>query len=191
MWAIIGLGNPGRAYARTRHNAGFLLVRRIARKWGVRLSRPRFQAKIGEITRGGQQILLALPQTFMNNSGLAVKEIIHHRAIPLEQMVIIYDDLDIPLGEIRVRAEGSSGGHRGVESIIRELGATRFPRIRLGIGPLPEGVEAAEFVLSPFTSEEKLKMERSLEKAEAALELILAGQINEAMSRFNQRIKVQ
>lgn len=136
-------------------------------------------------------MLLALPQTFMNNSGLAVKEILRHRPIPLEQMVVIYDDLDIPLGEIRVRAEGSSGGHRGVESIIQAVGDTRFPRIRLGIGPLPEGIEAAEFVLSPFTPEEKREMDKSLEKAEAALELILAGQINEAMSRFNQRIRVQ
>ncbi len=191
MWAIIGLGNPGRAYARTRHNAGFMLVRRLARKWEVRLRKPRFHAKIGEISRGGRQILLALPQTYMNNSGLAVREIIRQRKIPLEQTVVIYDDLDIPLGEIRVRPEGSSGGHRGIESIIQEVGDTRFPRIRLGIGPLPEGADAAEFVLAPFPPDEMKEMEKSLLKAEIALELILAGRINEAMSRFNQKIKVQ
>lgn len=191
MWVIVGLGNPGRAYARTRHNAGFMLVKHLARQWGIKMRRYRFQAKIGEGLRGEKPVLLALPQTWMNNSGLAVREIIAHRAVSLDQVIVVYDDLDLPLGEIRIRPEGSSGGHRGVESIINEMGDHRFPRVRLGIGPLPDGEDAAEYVISPFTEEEMEIMEENLSKAEKAVELILEGKINEAMSRFNHKIKVK
>ncbi len=191
VWAIVGLGNPGRDYARTRHNAGFLLVRLLARQWEIRLKKHRFKAKIGEGFKGEQAVILMLPQTWMNNSGLAVKELVQHRDLTLNQLLVVYDDLDIVLGEIRVRPEGSSGGHRGVESIIKEIGDTRFPRVRLGIGPLPVGADAAEYVLAPFTEDEFKIMKESLAKAAQAVELILEGKIDEAMSRFNQKIKLQ
>ncbi len=150
MWAVVGLGNPGRRYAQTRHNVGFLFIRQVARNWKVRVKKRRFQAKIAEVERAQGRILLAMPQTFMNLSGQAVKQIVGGRKIELENLVVVYDDLDIPLGDIRVRKEGSAGTHKGMTSVIQELGSGRFPRIRVGIGPLPaEGGRGRVRALSP------------------------------------------
>lgn len=187
MWAVVGLGNPGRRYAQTRHNVGFLFIRQVARNWKVRVKKRRFQAKIAEVERAQGRILLAMPQTFMNLSGQAVKRIVGGRKIELENLVVVYDDLDIPLGDIRVRKEGSAGTHKGMTSVIQELGSGRFPRIRVGIGPLPAEGDAAEYVLSPLTPGERRLIDQTLLLAEEALGMILEGQIDEAMNRFNQK----
>ncbi len=187
MWAVVGLGNPGRRFAQTRHNVGFLFIRQLARNWKVRVKRRRFQAKIVEVERAQGKILLAMPQTFMNLSGQAVKQIVGGRKIESENLVVVYDDLDIPLGDIRVRKEGSAGTHKGMTSVIQELGSGKFPRIRVGIGPLPAEADPAEYVLSPLAHGERRIIDQALLLAEEALGMILEGQIDEAMNRFNQK----
>jgi PTH1 family peptidyl-tRNA hydrolase len=187
LWLVVGLGNPGEEYAATRHNAGFLLVRRLARCRGVELRGRAFKARTAIARGGDEDVLLALPQTYMNRSGISVREILAARDIPPGRLVVAYDDLDIPLGEIRIRAKGSPGTHKGMKSIVDETRTREFPRIRIGIGPLPEGRDAAAYVLSPFGRAERPLLERGLDEAEAALDLILAGGTDKAMARFNRR----
>ncbi len=187
MWLVVGLGNPGEEYSGTRHNAGFLLVQRVARARGVELRGRAFKSRTGVLRGGAEDVLLALPQTYMNRSGVAVREILAGREIPAGRLVVVYDDLDIPLGEIRVRKKGSPGTHKGMISIVSEVRTREFPRVRIGIGPLPGGRDAADYVLTPFRRSERPLLERSLEEAEAALDLILAGDTDRAMTRFNRR----
>lgn len=187
MWLVVGLGNPGEEYAATRHNVGFLLVRRVARSRGVELRGRAFKARTAVVRGGDEDVLLALPQTYMNRSGVSVREILAGRDIPPGRLVVAYDDLDIRLGEIRVRAKGSPGTHKGMKSIVGEIRTREFPRIRIGIGPLPEGRDAAAYVLSAFGRDERPLLENSLDEAEAALDLILAGGTDKAMARFNRR----
>jgi len=188
LWLVVGLGNPGEEYADTRHNAGFLLVRRAARARGVELRGRAFKARTAVARGGDEDVLLALPQTYMNRSGVSVREILAGRDIPPGRLVVAYDDLDIPLGEIRVRAKGSPGTHKGMKSIVDEIRTRDFARIRIGIGPLPAGRDAADYVLEPFGRKERADLEQSLDEAEAALELILAGETDQAMTRFNRRV---
>lgn len=187
MWLVVGLGNPGDEYAATRHNAGFMLVERMARAWGVALRGRLFKARTGVARRGEEDVLLALPKTFMNRSGLAVRAAMTGKDVPPGRLVVVYDDLDIPLGEIRVRKKGRPGTHKGMISVVGETRTEEFPRIRVGIGPLPAGRDAADFVLKPFGRAERSLLERSLEAAGEALEMILDGAIDRAMTRFNRR----
>lgn len=187
MWAVIGLGNPGRRYARTRHNVGFIFVRRMADRQGVKIKRRKYMARIAEIEMNDEKLILAQPQTYMNRSGLAVREIAQGYKLAPQDIIIVYDDLDIPLGQIRVRREGSGGSHHGLCSVIEELETQSFPRIRVGIGPLADREEAVRFVLAPFGGEEIPLLEKALDKAGKALTLILGGRIDTAMSTFNQK----
>lgn len=189
MWAVVGLGNPGKKYEATRHNAGFILIDRISQKWDVKLRKTKYSARASRIEREQGELLLVKPWTYMNRSGLAVKALIDKTGVKLSQLVTVYDDLDIPLGEIRVRKIGGAGTHNGMISIIQEIKSTQFPRIRIGIGPLPLGVEATNFVLSEFGKKEKKALEYSLDMAEEALDLILDLNIEEAMNRFNQTVR--
>jgi PTH1 family peptidyl-tRNA hydrolase len=187
LWLVVGLGNPGDEYADTRHNSGFMLVQRVARAWGVTLRGRAFKSRTVSVARGGDTVVLALPQTYMNLSGQAVREIMAGREIPPERLVVVYDDLDIPLGEIRVRGKGSPGTHKGMISVTAEIKTRDFARIRIGIGPLPAGRDAADFVLEPFRKNEKPYLEESLAEAEEALALILSGELERAMTRFNHK----
>ena len=189
MWAVVGLGNPGRRYSGTRHNVGFTFVRRVAKAWETKLRKRRFSSKIAEVEKENEKIMLVLPQTYMNNSGVAVKRIMEGRNIQSEQLLVVYDDLDIPLGEIRVRKRGSSGTHKGMRSIVQEIETTQFPRMRIGIGPLPAGEDAVEYVLSCFDETEGVLLEESLKNAREALEMILDGRVEAAMNIYNQRGK--
>lgn len=187
MWIVVGLGNPGRRYSRTRHNAGFLFIKKLAREWKVKLKRKKYLAKAGEVVKSQERVRLVIPQTFMNESGKIVRGIMDEMRISPENFVIIYDDLDIPVGEIRVRKEGGPGTHRGMNSIVRELESTNFPRIRLGIGSSLSENDVTSFVLSSFNREEKHLLQKSLEKAQEALEMILAGEIEKAMNIYNKK----
>ncbi len=187
MWAVVGLGNPGRKYSGTRHNAGSTCVRRIAKAWKTKLRKKRFSSKIVEIERENRKVMLALPQTYMNNSGQAVKQIMEGRNLLPEQLLVVYDDLDIPLGEIRIRQRGSAGTHKGMGSIVQEIGSTEFPRLRIGIGPLPPGEDAVEYVLSSFEKTEDPLLEEGMKKAQEALGMILGGRSEEAMNTYNQK----
>jgi PTH1 family peptidyl-tRNA hydrolase len=187
LWLVAGLGNPGDEYASTRHNAGFMLVERMARAWGVELRGRLFKSRTALARRAGEEVLLALPKTFMNRSGTAVRAALAGKVVPPERLVVVYDDLDIPLGEIRVRKTGRPGTHKGMISIAGEIRTDAFPRIRIGIGPCPAGRDAADFVLEPFKRDEREDLERGLEQAAEALEMILDGGIERAMTRFNHR----
>lgn len=189
MWAVVGLGNPGKSYKNTRHNVGFALIERMAEKWGVRLKKRKHLFKATQVERGQKLVLLVKPWTYMNQSGLAVKELVRRTGMKLDQLVVVYDDLDISLGEIRIRREGGPGSHKGMISIIQEIEDVRFPRIRIGIGPLPPNDEATDYVLSGFENRDKPALRRGLGKAEDALMLILDGKIAEAMNHFNRKLK--
>ncbi len=189
MWAVVGLGNPGKLYSQTRHNVGVAVVKRVARKWKVRLRKKIFSSKAVELLRGGEKIILAYPLTYMNASGTAVRQIMEGRSIEAEQVVVVYDDLDIPLGEVRVKKSGGPGTHKGMDSIVEEIQTQQFPRIRVGIGPMRPGVSATDYVLSPFEKGEMAGLEQGLKKAVAALELMLSGDIEKAMTLYNQREK--
>ena len=189
MWAVVGLGNPGRRYSGTRHNVGFTFVKKTAKEWKVRLRKKIFFSKAGEVERKEEKILLAIPQTYMNKSGLTVKKILQGREIKPEHIVVVYDDLDIPLGEIRIRKSGGPGSHKGMSSIVEEIRTEEFPRIRIGLGPLPEGENAVNYVLSTFDKAEESSLEEGLRKAREALEMILSGEVERAMNTYNQRGK--
>ncbi|MQY60679.1 aminoacyl-tRNA hydrolase [bacterium] len=189
MWAVVGLGNPGRRYSGTRHNVGFTFVRKTAKEWKVKLRKKIFFSKAGEVKRNKEKILLALPQTYMNKSGLTVKKIMEGRDIKPEHLVVVYDDLDIPLGEIRIRKRGGPGTHKGMSSIVEEIRTEEFPRIRVGLGPLPGGENAVNYVLSSFDKAEESRLEEGLRKAREALEMILSGEVERAMNTYNHRGK--
>lgn len=191
MWAVVGLGNPGRRYAGTRHNVGFMFVSQVAKSWEVKLRKKSFHSKTVVLDRKQGKVLLALPQTYMNYSGHAVKGILEGRAIKPEHLLVIYDDLDIPLGEIRIRTEGGAGSHRGLASIIDEIQTTKFPRIRIGIGPIEDKNESIEFVLSKFRQQEIPLLEQSLKAAQEALGFILDGKTEKAMNLYNKRKRRQ
>jgi PTH1 family peptidyl-tRNA hydrolase len=189
LWIVIGLGNPGRRYAGTRHNAGFNFVDRLARRWGERLRQKKFLAKIAEARRNDERLVLAQPQTYMNLSGRAVMKLLDGYKVTPEDIIVVYDDLDVRLGQIRVRKEGSPGTHKGMRSICETIRTQSFPRLRIGIGPLAEGEDATDFVLSPFRRDERPLFEESLALAEEALALVLDGRIDAAMNMFNQKGK--
>jgi PTH1 family peptidyl-tRNA hydrolase len=188
LWLVIGLGNPGDEYAATRHNAGFMLVERVAAAWGVELRGRLFKARTALARHGAEEVLLVEPKTFMNRSGTAVRAAMAGKGVLAERLVVVYDDLDIPLGEIRVRKTGRPGTHKGMISIAGEIRTDDFARIRIGIGPCPAGRDAAEYVLEPFRRDERPHLEQSLEDAAEALEMVLDGRIDRAMTRFNRRV---
>ncbi len=187
MWLVVGLGNPGEEYAATRHNAGFRVVEAAAADWGVALGGRRHRSRTAEVRRGGEKIVLAQPQTFMNLSGEAVTALVRAHGTPLERILVVYDDLDLELGEVRVRKGGSAGTHNGMRSVVRSLGTTEFPRIRVGIGPMPPGVDPAAWVTSKPRAAERADFERGLERAREALETVLDDGIEKAMNRFNRK----
>lgn len=187
MWLVVGLGNPGDEYAGTRHNAGFMAVDRLAEAWGVELRGRLFKARTAMARRGGEEVLLLQPKTFMNRSGTSVRAALEGKGLPPERLVVAYDDLDIRLGEVRVRKQGRAGTHKGMMSIVGEIGTDAFPRVRIGIGPCPAGRDAADYVLEAFKRSERRALDESLAAAAEAVELILEGRIEAAMTRFNKR----
>ena len=185
MWAVMGLGNPGREYTRTRHNVGFEFIKRLARRWDTRVRKRSHLSKLIRVDRPEGKVLLVMPQTFMNSSGRAARSLVDQGGLQAGRMVVVFDDFDLPLGEIRIRREGSGGSHKGMASIIDELGTREISRIRIGIGPMPAEADSVEYVLSPFTGEELQRLTAPLDRAAEALEMILAGDIDAAMNRFN------
>jgi PTH1 family peptidyl-tRNA hydrolase len=188
---IVGLGNPGAKYARTRHNIGFQLVERLAAEWRTDwTNEKKFQARVARVERNGRPVLLAEPQTFMNASGEAVGAMAAFYRLPLPGLLVAVDDADLPLGEIRLRKRGSSGGHHGLESIEQRLGSREFARLRLGIGRNAGGKrEITDYVLAPFSAAEAALVEQVLTAACAQVECWLDAGIEKAMSQFNGLIK--
>ncbi len=181
---IVGLGNPGARYAHSRHNIGFLVADRFARAHALDFTRKRFNAQIAEGSVGGQRILLAKPQTFMNSSGEAVGKLFAFYKIAPHDLLVVYDDLDLPLGKMRLRSRGSSGGHHGMESIIAHVGMSDFPRLRVGIGrPNPDA--DIDHVLGSFDADERVVMDETFARAADAIDVWLTDGITAAMNKFN------
>jgi PTH1 family peptidyl-tRNA hydrolase len=184
---IVGLGNPGDGYANHRHNIGFRVVEALARTHRLSFSRQkRFQAHVAEGRIAGRRTILAKPQTFMNLSGRAVGRLVRARGIELERLLVVYDDLDLPLGRLRLRPEGGAGGHKGMRSILDTLGSQAFPRLRVGIGRPPGQMDPADYVLRPFHVQEGPVLAQVVERAVAAVECWLVDGLVAAMDEFNQ-----
>jgi PTH1 family peptidyl-tRNA hydrolase len=183
---IVGLGNPGAEYANTRHNAGFLLVEKLAAKWKCGwTTEKKFRARIAKAERNGKKVLLCEPQTFMNLSGETVGALKDFYQLPLAQILIAVDDADLPLGEIRLRKSGGSGGHHGIESIEQHLASREFARLKIGIGRKDDLREITSHVLGKFDSAENELLEKILERASNQIEAWLEAGIEKAMSQFN------
>jgi PTH1 family peptidyl-tRNA hydrolase len=186
---IVGLGNPGKGFSTHRHNVGFKVVQALARAHDLAFSRRKGKARIAEGQIGGRSVLLAKPQTFMNLSGRAVGRLSRVYQIPAERILVVYDDLDLPLGRLRLRREGGSGGHQGMRSIIASLGTQEFPRLRIGIGRPPGRMDPAHYVLQPFDRDQRPLVAEVLPQAQAAIECWLAEGIVTAMDRFNRPLQ--
>ncbi len=183
---IVGLGNPGKKYELTRHNAGFLFADLLADKNNVSISKIQFKAVTASIELGGHRCLLMKPQTFMNNSGEAVKQAASFYKIPPENIIVVFDDISLPCGKLRIRRKGSAGGHNGIKSIIYLMNSDNFPRVKLGVGEKPHpDYELADWVLSSFKKEEIPALRDAAEKACDAVELMVKGETDKAMSNFN------
>lgn len=182
---IVGLGNPGREYAENRHNVGFDCVDLLAGKHGIALSKSQHKARLGTGQVAGRRAILAEPQTYVNSSGEAVGAVARYYKVAPEDVLVIYDDLDLPQGTIRLRPGGSSGGHNGIKSIVDHLGTQAFPRVRIGIGRPPGRMEPKDYVLQDFSAAEREVMVEVYDRVVDAVETFIREGIREAMNRFN------
>ena len=191
MWIIAGLGNPGIEYERTRHNYGFLLIDRLCRDWGVALSRTTPHAAYEVVRRRGGEVVLIKPLTYMNRSGLAVRELLNHfRALP-DRLIVAHDDLDLEFGTLKMRRNGGPGSHNGVASVVEELETRAFGRLRLGIGPRPREWSGVDFVLSPFEEGEEGRVVEVLDHARLGVETLLTRGFEVAMNLVNRKSLIQ
>ena len=177
MWMIVGLGNPGREYVRTRHNVGFDVIDVLSEKLNIQVNRSLMHGLVGDGFFGGEKVMLVKPQTFMNLSGQCVSELVSFYKVPMDRLLLIYDDIDLPLGKLRLRLSGSAGTHNGMRSVIGLLGRQDFPRLRVGVGSRPEGWELADWVLSHYATEEerRTQFDAFLLAADTAMDLIRNG----------------
>jgi len=187
MYLIVGLGNPGSKYAHTRHNVGFDVMDALSKKLGVSINRERDNALTGECFVGGQKVILALPQTYMNLSGEAVLPLANYYKIPPENLLVVYDDIDLPQGHIRIRKNGSAGTHNGMRSIVGLLGYENFPRLRVGVGQKREGYELADWVLGHYIGEEQETADKAFELAADAIVDYIHNGIESAMRTYNTK----
>ena len=185
-YLIVGLGNIGPKYENTRHNAGFMTIDALAAEYDCKVERLKLKAMLGDAMIGGKHCLLMKPTTFMNLSGEAVEEAIRFYKIPINHVVVIFDDISLEPGQLRIRRKGSHGGHNGIKSIVFSTGEENFPRIKLGVGKKPRpDYDLAAWVLSKFTESEAEKMQESVKKACEAIRFIVEGQIDKAMNLYN------
>lgn len=183
---IVGLGNPGDKYEYTRHNAGFLTLDRLCVEEDFKINKIKFKALMGEVTLGSHRCLVIKPQTFMNNSGEAVREVCDFYKIPPENVIVIFDDISLPCGKLRIRRKGSDGGHNGIKSIIYHLKSDNFPRIKMGVGAKPHpDYDLADWVLSTFKKDEMEQFKAAVDDACEAVRLIADGKTDSAMNKFN------
>ena len=183
---VVGLGNPGNKYTLTRHNSGFLCLDMLSEKFNFKIDRLKFKSLICDTKINGHRCIVMKPQTFMNNSGEAVRECASFYKIPPERVIVIYDDISLDVGKLRIRRKGTDGGHNGIKSIIYHLNSDQFPRIKVGCGKKPHpDYDLADWVLSEFKKDEQKSLEPALENACKALELFLDNQIDKAMNLYN------
>ena len=187
MYIIVGLGNPTKEYEKTRHNAGFDAIDVLAEKHGIQITERKHKAFCGTGFIGGERVLLAKPQTFMNASGESLREAADFYKIRPEQVIVIYDDISLRVGQLRIRTKGSAGGHNGIKSIIAHLGSQDFPRIKIGVGAKPDRMDLADYVLSRFSQTDRQMMEDAFQDAADAVEFMLADGADAAMNRYNRK----
>lgn len=185
-WLVVGLGNPGREYENTRHNAGFLTMDVLAEKLGCKIDRLKFKSLCGDAMIGEKRVLLMKPTTFMNNSGEAVREAMSFYKIPIQRVLVIFDDISLDVGRLRIRRQGSDGGHNGIKSILYLTGQDAFPRIKVGVGKKPRpDYDLAAWVLGRFPKELTETLDDVFERAATAAMMIVEGNIEKAMNQFN------
>lgn len=188
MYIIIGLGNPTAQYEGTRHNVGFDVIDRLAEKYNIAVDTKKHRAYIGKGMINGQKVILAKPQTYMNLSGESVREIAeYYKVDPEQEILVIYDDISLDVGQLRIRKKGSAGGHNGIKNIIAHLGTQVFPRIKVGVGEKPKNYDLADYVLGHFSKAEREQMEAGYDRATEAVGLILTGEIDAAMNQYNKK----
>ena len=188
MYVICGLGNPGKKYANTRHNMGFITIDQLAEKHDIKVDKVKFKALVGEGRIAGQKVVLVKPQTYMNLSGKSVQEVMHFYKLDPEELIVIYDDLDLEVGALRLRKFGSAGTHNGMRSVVQHLNSDRFPRIRLGIGANGKR-DIIDHVIGGFSKDEVPVLEEAVTKAVSAIECMLGEGIDRAMSQYNTKKK--
>lgn len=185
-YIIVGLGNPGLQYEGTRHNAGFMVMDKLGEKLGSDIKKMKFKSLCADVSIGGKHCVLLKPTTYMNNSGQAVAEAMNFYKLDIDHVIIVYDDISLEPGRLRIRRKGSDGGHNGIKSIIYLTGEDTFPRIKMGVGKKPHPkYDLADWVLGHFSDEDKEKMDKAAENACEALELMVSGKTDEAMNKFN------
>ena len=190
MYLVVGLGNPGKQYEATRHNMGFDTVDRLVEDYNVPQGGVKFNAMYGKTMIGGEKVILMKPLSFMNLSGGPVREMANYFKIdPESELIVIYDDIDLEPGQIRIRKKGSAGGHNGIKSIIAQLGTQNFYRIKVGVGAKPKGWDLADYVLGRFSSDERIAVDKAIEEAADAVEMILKDGIEAAMNHYNRKNK--
>lgn len=190
MFIIAGLGNPTLQYEGTRHNAGFDVIDTLAGKYNISVDGRKNRALIGKGIIEGKKVILAKPQTYMNLSGESLSGLVDYYKVDEEsEFLVVYDDISLDVGQLRIRKKGSAGGHNGMKNIISHLGTEVFPRIKVGVGEKPKKYDLADYVLSRFSKEERVIMEEGYQKAVEAVEMILRGEMEEAMNQFNRKVK--
>ena len=187
MKVIVGLGNPGKKYENTRHNIGFAAIDYIAEKEGININTGKHKALVGSGYIDGVKVLLVKPQTFMNLSGESLRQIMDFYKLEPEDFLVIFDDIDLDVGRIRIRRKGSAGGHNGIKSIISHLGSMEFPRIKIGVGAKPPGYDLADYVLGHFSKADQEILQERFEDVYDAVKLIVGDDITEAMNRHNKK----
>lgn len=188
MYIIVGLGNPGSKYENTRHNAGFQVIDAIADKYGISVADEKHKAVFGKGVIEGQKVILAKPQTFMNLSGESVRELMDYYKIDEEEeLIVVYDDISLEPGQLRIRKKGSAGGHNGIKNIIQHLGHDVFKRVKVGVGEKPKGYDLADYVLGHYSSEEAAIMEEAFKKGVAAVVSIMNDGVDKAMNTYNTK----
>lgn len=189
MYIIAGLGNPGKQYDHTRHNVGFDTLDILEENYHIPIEGKKFKALYGQGYLNGQKVLLVKPQTYMNLSGESIRAFVDYFKIdPKEELIVIYDDISLEPGQLRIRAKGSAGGHNGIKNIIANLGDT-FKRVKVGVGEKPKGYDLADYVLSHFSKAERELVEDAMERAADAVALITAGEMDKAMNEYNKKVE--
>lgn len=190
MFIIAGLGNPTKRYEGTRHNAGFDVIDALAKEYNISVDLRKGKALIGKGMMAGEKVILAKPQTYMNLSGESIRELTDYFKIHTEEeLLVVYDDVSLDVGQLRIRRKGSAGGHNGIKSIISHLGSDLFPRIKIGVGEKPPRYDLADYVLGRFSGEDQALMEEGYKRAVEAAQMIVSGQIEAAMNEFNRKIR--
>ena len=185
MFLIVGLGNPGSKYAKTRHNIGFRVVDALAERVGAKIDTDKHKGLIGKGMIGGEKVIFAKPLTYMNSSGECVRSVADFYKIPAENVIVVYDDISLDVGKLRIRKKGSAGGHNGIKSIIAHLGTETFPRLKFGVGDKPKGMDLADYVLGNFSAEDEAVLKSEIIRACDAVECMVTEDCDVAMNKYN------